>query len=150
MVKVQYYKIDKNAPGSLVADEDRLTFIVPEPTVVQPLEIIRIPLGIVLHLTSKSATLTLHTHPELSQKACELFPSVLVMDHLFPEKELELYVRNSGRNQVNLMQNEKIAVGYVTEIQEFEIEDFAPDFVTQPTLPRTKPQKKGSFNFEIK
>jgi len=149
MVEIQFYKLTKNETPSVAATEDKFVFSVPKPTVIQPAEIIKIQTGLVVKVP-KGFVLTLSPHPDLSEKAADLFPSIITVDSYAPEKELALAVRNSGRNQLNLLAGFPFAVGYVSEIRNIETGDFEPDVIKNPVRDQSRPQKKNPFSFEVK
>ncbi len=149
MIDIQFYKINKNANSFVTLTEDRLLFTVPKPTVIQSSEIIKIKTGTVIKIP-RGYVLTVYTHPDLVNQACELFPSVTAIDGWAPEVELELAIRNSGRNQVNLLMGNMIAVGYLSQAHNIGVGEFEPDIITNPDLPNTRPQKKNPFNFEVR
>ncbi len=149
MIDIQFYKINKNAESFVILTEDRLLFAVPEPTVIQSLEIIKIKTGTVMKIP-RGHVLTICTHPDLAKQACELFPSVTVIDGWAPAVELELAVKNSGRNQINLIPGAIVAVGYLSQVSDIGAGELELDVVANPELPGTRPQKKNPFNFEVK
>ena len=149
MVDIQFYKINKSAESFVVVLEDRLLFALPNPTVIQSSEIIKIKTGTVMKIP-RGYVLTIYTPPDLAKQACELFPGVTVIDGWGPEVELELAVKNSGRNQVNLLAGNTIAVGYLSKVDDIGVGELELDVVANPKLPGTRPQKKNSFNFEVK
>lgn len=149
MVEIHFYQINKNeAPAAAVAD-DMMVFSTPKPAVIQPAEILQIQTGIVMKVPP-GYVVTLSTHPDLSEKAAELFPGVTTVDSYAPEAELKLAVRNSGRNQLNLMPGALVAVGYVSKIHEIEVGEFEPGIIANPQMGKSKPQKKNPFRFEVK
>jgi len=46
------------------------------------------------------------------------------------------------------MPNTPIAIGHVTKVEELELEGF--EYEAPKVQPRSKPQKKNPFNFEVK
>lgn len=149
MVKINFYKINKEGSSSVTNDGDRLLFSVPEPTVIQPSEIIKIKTGIIMKVPL-GYVITISTYPNLPIEAVELFPAAITIDSCAPGTELELAVRNSGRSQLNLMTGILFAIGYVNETQNIELGEFELDTVPSPSKEKSVPQKKDSFSFEVK
>ncbi len=149
MVELQFYKIDKNNSSCEVVAKNKLLFKITKPTVIQSSEIIKIKTGIILKVPD-GHLLNIFTYPALADKACELFPNIIILDSEASEAEVQLAVRNSGRNQINLMIGEVIAVGHLNQVQDITIGEFEPNIVTNPKLPNTTPQKKNTFEFEVK
>ena len=149
MIDIQFYKVNNKENSFVAVVEDRLLFTVPKPTVIQSSEIIKLKTGTVMKIP-RGYVLTIYTHPDLANQACELFPGVTVIDGWAPEAELELAVRNSGRSQVNLLMGNMIAVGYLSQAHDIGVGEFEPSILNNPELPNTRPQKKNPFNFEVK
>ena len=149
MVKINFYKINKDESSSVTIDGDRLLFSIPKPTIVQPSEIIKIKTGIIMKVPSEHVVI-ISTYPDRPIAAAELFPAVVTMDGCASETELELAVKNSGRGQLNILPGVPFAVGYVIRTHTIEFGEFEPDAVTPSPKEKSVPQKKNSFSFEVK
>jgi hypothetical protein len=149
MIKVEFCQTGKDTKAYVGIQGDHIIFTNPKPVVIQPSEIIKISMGTAMKLPEGYIGI-ITTHPRLSGKACELFPSAVIRSARSPDAELELAIRNSGRNQVNLMQDEPIGVGYISQIQTIDARELDIEVLKKSELPSTSPQKKNPFNFEIK
>ena len=149
MIKVEFCLTGKDAKAHVSVQGDHIVFTNPKPIIIQPSEIIKISMGTVMKLPEGYIGI-ISTHPRLLGKACELFPSTVIRSARSPDAELELAIRNSGRNQVNLMQDDPIGVGYISQIHEIDARELDVDILKKSELPSTSPQKKNPFNFEIK
>lgn len=149
MIKVEFCQTGKGAKAYVEIQGDHIVFANPKPIVIQPSEIIKISMGTAMKLPEGYIGI-ISTHPRLFGKACELFPSTIIRSARSSDGELELAIRNSGRNQVNLMQDEPIGVGYISKIQTIDARELDLAVLEKSELPSTSPQKKNPFNFEIK
>ena len=149
MIKVEFCLTGKDPKGYVGIQGDHIIFTNPKPVVIQPSEIIKISMGTAMKLPEGYIGI-ISTHPRLFGKACELFPSTVIRSARSPDGELELAVRNSGRNQVNLMQDDPIGVGYISQIQKVDVRELDIEILKKSELPSTSPQKKNIFDFEIK
>jgi len=148
-MKVFYHRISQTGTV-LYGDSDHiLNFPCLQPTIIQPGEIKKVPTGITLKI-EKGNILTIYTPSELWQIAAEVFPAVLILDHSAPETPLEIPVRNSGRNQLNLLAGQTVACGIGSKITSIQIQEFEP--VSKKTSVVTnRPQKKNpDVKFEIR
>lgn len=148
-MKIFYHNAAK--PGSPVESRDEvIPLLCSQPTVVQPGEIKKVQTGITLKVEAGYA-LTIYTAPFLWQKAAEIFPAVLVLDHSAPEVPLELPVRNSGRSQLNLLVGQTLAIGIVVKTEPIELEEFTPAPTTTSSGKVSRPPKRNpDVRFEIK
>lgn len=135
---------------TLLYEDGSLVFLAAKPIIIQPSEImkvqtglsVRVPYGYVLNISTSSS---------LSTKAGELFPGLVAISAAEDEVELDLPIRNSGRNPLNIMVGQSLAVGYVVKTEMPEIKDFEPRDWKLVSNNESKPQKKNpNFKFEIR
>jgi len=126
-------------------DMDYVTFNCVTPTIIQPSEIHRIKLGVACDVPG-GYVLQISTYPELADKAAEVFPALTVIDSKHVG-ELMLAVRNHGRDPLNLMPGTPVAVGRLVKPETFDIEGF--EYEAPKAQPKSKPQKKNPFSFEV-
>lgn len=147
-MKIFYHNAAK--PGVLESRDGVISLLCSQPTVIQPGEIKKVQTGLTLKITEGYA-FTLYTAPLLWQKAAEIFPAVLVLDHSAPETPLEIPVRNSGRSQLNLLTGQTLALGILVKVENVELEEFTPSPTTDPADKVSRPQKRNTdVRFEIK
>ena len=134
--------------GITVAESlQHVTFRNLKPVMVQPSEIQRVQIGVACEIPA-GYVLQISTYPKLAEQAAELFPALTQVDHTH-EGELLLAVRNHGRNPLNLMPGTPIARGHLVKVEPLELEEF--DFeVRKAEVPKSKPQKKNPFSFEVR
>ena len=131
-----------------IIENDIVLFLCSVPSIIQPAEIQRVQTGITVKI-ERGYVLNIYTSSELTNRAGEIFPATIILDYT-STGELRLPVRNNGRNPLHIMVGDKIARGYVIEIQKIIPYEFEPDTEPDKPLPRTKPQKKNTpFQFEI-
>ncbi len=147
MGKVQLFKFNTHAPSNVTVSEDKISFTIPKPIVIQSSEIVKVKIGFGLKVPD-GHIITLYTGSQLIDKVCELFPSVITFDSSTLGNQLEIAIRNNSRNQVNLMPGISIAEGYLTKIQKIDVTESGQEAVPEPV--KSKPQKKDPFNFEVK
>ncbi len=131
--------------------ENILTLACALPIVIQSGEIQKVKTGIAFRI-DKGYVLNISTHSGLSDRAGEIFPALITLDHIDHgvEGELMLPVRNNGRNPLNIMPGQIIARGYVSKVQKIEPYEFEGDVGPEPSKSKTKPQKKNpNFKFEV-
>lgn len=139
-----------NDTETLLYEDGVLIFLAAKPIIIQSSEImkvqtglsVRVPLGYVLNIS---------TAPPLSVKAGELFPGLMAISPSEEEVELNLPVRNSGRNVLNIMAGQTVAIGHVLKTEEVIIKDFEPRDWKLVSDGESKPQKKNpNIKFEIR
>ena len=127
-------------------DLDCVTFRCVKPTIIQPSEIQKVSIGVACEIPF-GCVLQISTYPKLSEQAAEVFPALTVIDHNH-EGELMLAVRNHGRNPLNLMPETPVAVGRIVKVEVLNVEGF--EYSAPKAQPKSKPQKKNPFSFEVK
>ncbi|MBD3260982.1 MAG: hypothetical protein GF334_04770 [Candidatus Altiarchaeales archaeon] len=151
-MKVYFCKAKENEPGGVDVEERTLYFSAIRPQVIQPSEIMRIPVNVVVKVEDENGILEIKTHPKLSERVGELFPAMICIDKNSPEVPVEIPIRNSGRSPIHLMPRDPIAIGHVLTTEPIEPEDFhyeAP--VKKGPLKRSAPQKRNQdVRFEVK
>lgn len=148
-MKVFYHRIAKTG-SVLYGDSDHiLNFTCIQPMIIQPGEIKKVPTGITLKI-EKGSILTIYTPSELWQIAAEVFPAVLILDHSAPEIPLEIPVRNSSRNQLNLLSGHTVACGIVSKITSIQIQEFEPVSKKPSVVENRPPKKNPDVKFEIR
>lgn len=147
-MRLRFASLNKDGPkGLTVSPElDSVTFYCTKPAVIQSSEIQKVQTGLVCEIP-QGCVLNISTYPKLIEQASEVFPNLLVIDHKH-EGELLIPVRNSGRSPLNLMPGTAIAVGHVIKIEQLELEGF--EYEAPKVQPKSKPQKKNPFSFEVK
>lgn len=147
-MKLRFANLTKEgSKGAIVSPQlDSVTFYSTTPAIIQPLEIQKVQIGLVCEIP-QGYVLNVSTHPKLIDQASEVFPNLLVIDYNY-QGELLVPVRNSGRNPLSLMPNTPIAVGHLVKIEQIEIEGF--DYEVPKIQPKSTPQKKNPFSFEVK
>jgi dUTPase len=139
-----------NSGGDLVVVDDILVFTASKAMEIQPGEIKKIPTGIVLRV-EKGFVVSLSTHPALSAKVGQLFPSASVLSADDIEEYLTLPVHNAGRNPIRVMVGDLIARGHAISIEAVETDTYVPQVNNPEPLPRTGPQKRNKeINFEVR
>lgn len=130
--------------------EGVITLRCSQPSIIQPGEIKKVQTGITLKV-EKGYALTVYTAPFLWDKAAEIFPAVLVIDHAAPETPLQLPIRNAGRSQLNLLVGQVLAFGIGVKTEVLEKEEFTPTNLSNSPAKVNLPQKRNTdVNFEIK
>lgn len=148
-MKVYFHKIKKNDPNGVVLAEGVLHFCATRPTVVQPSEIMKVPVNVVVRVVG-NVVLNISTHPKLVERAGTLFPALLTLDKMSPEEPLELAVKNEGRNPLHLMPDQLVGIGYLLPIEQIEPEEFSISVASRES-PKSKPQKRNKdVKFEVK
>jgi dUTPase len=146
-MKLGLNTLDGNSKTTV--DDNILTFFCERPIVVQPVEIQKVKVAAALQIV-KGAVLNISTSKELAERAAEIFPAMIVLDHTF-EGELLIPVRNNGRNPLHLMGGQVIARGYLIKVQKIEPHRFELLSEADRIKAKTKPQKKNpNFQFEVK
>lgn len=135
---------------TLLYEDGVLVFLAAKPTIVQPSEIMKVQTGLSVRVPF-GYVLNISTAPALAIKAAELFPGLMAVSASEQEVELELPVRNSGRNALNIMAGQTLAVGHVVKTEEINIKDFEPQDWKLVSNAESKPQKKNpNIKFEIR
>jgi len=148
-MKIMVGKVRENEPAGLVLAEGVLHFIAAKPTVIQPSEIMKVPINAVVRIPG-GVLLNISTSEELASKAGELFPALIALDNMSGDVVLELPIRNSGRNQINLQIGDVVARGHLVPIEFPTIEEFTIQ-IPNADRPKTRPQKKNDgIKFEVK
>lgn len=148
-MKVLFSKIREADINGVVFEERTLTFEAARPTIVQPSEIMKVPINATIKVQGE-VVLNISTHPDLSQKAGELFPGLIAVDENSGELVLELPVRNGGRNPINLRMHDRVAVGHLIPTTKIEPEEYFID-LAPAERPQSTPQKRNDgFKFEVR
>lgn len=147
-MKLELANLNKEGYKGAVVSDNVLTLQCIRPTIIQPSEILKIQTEIVLQVP-QGYILNISTHPDLYEKAGELFPALVVLDSLHLG-EVVLLIRNSGRNPLNLMPGDFIAQGHVTQMEEIDCQELEWHGPARKSLPQTGPQKRDPFHFEVK
>ena len=138
-----------NTNDGVRIDDDILTFTCVLPIVIQSGEIQKVKIGTIIEV-EKGYVLNISTAIGLAEKAGEIFPAYITLDHTY-SGELFLPVRNNGRNQLNLMQGIAIAQGYISKVQKIEPYVLDALSIAESTRTKTTPQKKNTnFKFEVR
>jgi dUTPase len=146
-MKMSFANLNKDGLHGATVDGNTLFFQCVKPLIIQPAEIQKVHVGIELRIP-EGFVLNVSTHPKLADKAGEVFPALTAVDHTHVG-EVVIPVRNNGRNPLSLMVGMVFARGHLVRVEELEFTEEAPTVV--PTdLPRTQPQRKNPFNFEVK
>ncbi len=140
----------KEGNPTITAMGDKLAFCLDRPTVIQPSEIIKVQTTTIIKVP-QGYLLTIVTAPELYNKAGEVFPACLTIDASSNEQALEIPIRNSSRNQLNLMQGNLIAFGYISKIEDIQIGSLKTEQgnVVQPEKSRPQKKQDGNIKFEL-
>lgn len=147
-MKLSFANLNKDGLSGATVDGNALIFSCVKPLIIQPAEIQKVQVGVELRIP-EGFVLNISTHPKLIDKAGEVFPALITLDHTHPGEVL-IPVRNNGRNQLSLTPGMVLARGYLTRIEELELDTVAPRSKSLDELPRTQPQKKNPFSFEVK
>lgn len=151
-MKIYFCKANDNEPGGVDVEERTIYFSAIQPQVIQPSEIMRVPVNVVIKIADDNGILEIKTHPKLSDRVGELFPAIICIDNKSPEVPVEIPIRNCGRNPIHLMAREPIAIGHLLTTEPIEPEDFhyEPPKKKGPTQ-RSAPQKRNqNVRFEVK
>lgn len=149
-MKLEIYNARKGEPIGNVLVDDRLVFSASHPIIIQPAEIMKVQTDLVLNLPA-GHVLNISTAPELSLRAGELFPGLIVIGSRDKFVSLELPVRNCGRNPLSIMPKQPVAVGYVYAVEVPQIEEITPPIENAENLSPNVPQKKNpGIKFEIR
>lgn len=135
---------------TLLYEDGVLVFLAAKPIIIQPSEIMKVQTGLSVKVPF-GYVLNIGTAPALSVKAGELFPGLVVVSASEEEVALSLPVRNNGRNALNVMAGQTLAIGYVVKIEDIVIKDFVPRDPKLVSNEESKPQKRNpNFKFEIR
>jgi len=140
----------EDSTETLLYENGVLIFLAAKPIIIQPSEIMKVQTGLSVRVPF-GYVLNISTAPVLAVKAAELFPGLMAVSASEEEVKLELPVRNSGRNSLNLMARQVIAIGHVLKTEEIEIKDFQPQDWRLVSDKESKPQKRNpNIKFEIR
>lgn len=146
-MKLGFNILDKN--HKVAVNDDSLTFACLMPIVIQSTEIQKVRMGIGLQI-HKGCVLSISTHSALIDRAAEVFPALISLDHTHGG-ELFIPVRNNGRNPLNLLPGQPVANGHLSKIQKIETHEFELDTKPEKSKSKTKPQKKNpNIQFEVR
>lgn len=148
-MKVYFATVKSSDPGGVSFSGGTLQFTVTKPVVIQPSEIMKVPINSVVKV-DPGVVLNISTHPDLAVKVGELFPSLVVLDSSSPEVPLELPVRNAGRNPINLMPGNPVAVGHLVPTENIELEEFSIAVATKDRPKSSPPKRNKEIKFEVK
>ncbi len=146
-IELKVHRIKEGNP-TVIAAGDKLAFCVDRPLVIQPSEIIKVQTAMIITVPH-GYLLSIVTAPDLYNKAGEVFPSCLTIDAYSDEKALEIPVRNSSRNQLNLMSKDLIAFGYVSKIEDIQIGSLKTHQENVVPPEKSQPQKKQDDNIKF-
>lgn len=148
-MKLSYHRTAQSDVPMYGDSEDILSFTCTQPVVIQPGEIKKVPTGLTLQIQPGSL-LVIYTAPFLWQQGSEVFPAALVLDQTAQVSPLEIPIRNSSRNQLNIHPGQIIAFGIGQIIERLSLEEFQP--ATAPVETKSsRPQKKNpDIKFEIR
>lgn len=142
------YSYTGKEEGLAIVD-DALVFMCVKPVTVQPSEVVRVPIGLKLKV-EQGFTLNISTHPTLVEKLGEVFPGAIVVNSADGGRQLDIPVRNAGRNPIHIMVGDLVARGYIAKNEPVDGEEIDFASVTKEVT-RSKPQKKNpDFKFEMK
>ena len=148
-MKIYFNKLDEKGLDGVVWDKTYVCFAVTRPIIVQPSEIMKVPLNLILGI-EKGCTLIINTHPDLADRAAEIFPSSVALNDTTDQRPFELAVRNSGRNPLNLMPGELIGRGHIYPTMEIEPTPFSIELEVPEVPKKSSPSKKNvDVKFEI-
>lgn len=147
-MKLEFANLNKEGFRGVVMTDNGLNLRCIRPTVIQPSEILKVQTETALKVP-EGYVLNISTHPDLYEKAGELFPALVALDssHL---GEVILPIRNSGRNPLHLMPGDHIAQGHVVKIERADYQEMDWYEPARKPLPQTGPQKRDPFRFEVK
>lgn len=148
-MKVYFSKIKDSDPNGIILVEGVLHFCATKPVVVQPSEIMKVPINSAIRVAGK-VVLNIGTHPDLAEKVGEVFPGTVTLNELSIVKPLELAVRNAGRNPINIMPEDSVGIGYLVPIEHIEPEEFSIETVQREKMKSTPPKKNRDIRFEVK
>ncbi len=149
-MQIDFHNSNKEGLIGAVLVEDKIIFSATRPIIIQSSEIMKVQTDLVIRVEN-GFVLNISTHPDLAQKGAELFPGLITVDSLARPAPLELPMKNNSRNPLNIMRQDKIAIGYGSEIQKIEIGEFEPELEPSPKNSRSFPQKKNpDINFEVR
>jgi dUTPase len=147
-MKLSFANLNKDGLSGATVDGNTLLFQCVKPLIIQPAEIQKVHVGVELRIP-EGFVLNISTHPKLADRAGEVFPALTTLDHTHTG-QVVIPVRNNGRNPLNLMVGMVLARGHVVRTEELEFTEEAPTAAPTEPLPRTQPQRKNPFNFEVK
>lgn len=135
---------------TLLYEDGVLVFLAAKPIIIQPSEIMKVQTGLSV-IVPVGYVLNISTAPALFSKAGELFPGLIAVSTSEEEVDLILPVRNSGRNALNVMVGQTLAIGHVIKTEEIAIKDFEPRDPQQASNDGSRPQKRNpDFKFLIR
>ncbi len=144
-MKLEVAKLNKEGSSGLNVENNILEFSCIKPIIVQPSEIQKIQLACILNIP-KGYILNISTSSVLYEKAGEIFPALLTLDHSYNDKVV-IPVRNSGRNPLNLMPGMVIAKGYFSKLEKVQTAEMQAVEISKPV--KSKPQRKNPISFEV-
>lgn len=148
-MKIYFGKVKNNNLDGIKVVGKAIHFSATKPTIIQPLEIMRIPINYVIQI-GEGAVLNISTHPNLTDKVGEIFPALITIDDASKEKPLELAVRNAGRNPINLMPGDLIGIGHLVSTENINPEEIPVDFQVIDKIKSKPPKKNTEVKFEVK
>jgi dUTPase len=150
-MRLEFYNARNGEINDEILIEDRLVFAASRPATIHSTEIIKVQTDLVVKVPT-GYVLNISTAPELYAKSAELVPSSLAISHLDNEKSLDFFIRNSGRNSINVLPKQVVAVGFVVAVEVPEIGELVrvtPIEVKLDLSPKKK-AKVSSIKFELK
>lgn len=149
-MELEFQRLRTDVVGFRYLGNGCVVFQATKPTIIQPSEIMKISAAVILDIP-ENFILSISTHSFLYEKAAQIFPSVFVLDMNSPKKEIFIPVLNQGRNQLNIMPENPLAVGYLTEVPNLTVSQTqllaSQDKNSQPSRPQ---KKNADIQFEIK
>ncbi len=145
-MKLQYAHTTEEE--GLIVVGDLLVFMCVKPVTVQPSEVVKVQIGVRLQIEHGFA-LNISTHPALVAKLGEIFPAFIAVSASHDAQQLDIPVRNTGRNPIQIMVGDIVAQGHIVKVEPVDKEeaDFEPAEVPGS---RSKPQRKNpDFKFEM-
>lgn len=147
-MKLSFANLNKDGLSGATVEGSALIFQCVKPMIIQPTEIQKVHVGVELRIP-EGFVFNISTHPRLIDRAGEVFPALLTLDSTHVG-EVVIPVRNNGRNTLNLIAGTSLARGYLSHVEELELLQIEPETVVAEPLPRTQPQRKNPFTFEVK
>lgn len=148
-MKILYCPHSPDTKG-LVVEGGNVLIYAYGPAIVNPGEIIRVPTNLSLK-TEAGYCLIITTHWGLTQRACQMFPALLIIDQNAPDKSLEIPIMNCGRNPLNIMPGQEIAIGKVVAEHPVELTPYEVVRELPKINKKSSPVKKNpNVKFEVK
>lgn len=140
----------KGSELTLSIEGNRVVFKAPEYLTIQPDEIVKIPLNVVLAV-GEGEQLIITTSQSLVAKQAQVFPGTMVLTPEDGPVKLSISVYNLGRTPLIMNEGFILAIGTLLPLKPLKVEtlELQEDKREQPSKSRSKQRPRGNISFKI-